>query len=264
MSVLLAEYEARAGAVDRFEGYGSPHGTRLASRATQLAAALGLTDETCLELRLAALVHDIGEELLGLDFLRRPHPLSFAERLELWRHPVVSEQFCGRNDFPKSVQLLVRWHHENWNGSGYPDGLRGEDIPLPARVLRAADVFCALTADRPFRQAYAIPEALAHLRRMAGIELDPVVVCHLIELETPRETIVAVSEPVEVISPRSEPAPLAIDERPPVGGLEPLESDELAVFPESQPDEIPVPSVAAERPATAPTEFEDSTGGEQQ
>ncbi|MBC7929942.1 MAG: HD domain-containing protein, partial [Rubrivivax sp.] len=108
--------------------------------------------------------------------IRRAGPLSEAERLDLQRHPVIGEQETARMGGDRAVQLLVRWHHEWWSGAGYPDALRGEQIPLGARILRVADAYAALTDARPFRPAGTESEARKHLTLWAGLEFDPQVV----------------------------------------------------------------------------------------
>lgn len=179
----LAACETEAARVDALEGYAAPHAVRLAAVADRLAAAFGLSERGRRDLRAAALLHDVGEGRLDLPFLTDKRPLTFSERCALWRHPIAGERLACERGFPQAVGLLIRWHHENWDGSGYPDGLRGEQIPLPARLLRLADVWCALTGDRPFRPAYTTTEAVAQMRAMIGTALDPVAAaCWLNEL----------------------------------------------------------------------------------
>src|SRR5205085_2046817 len=114
---------------------------------------------------------------------KRAGPLGEAERLDLQRHPVIGEQEAARAGAERSVQLLVRWHHEWFSGAGYPDALRGEQIPLGARILRVADAYAALTDARPFRPAGSEGEARKHLTLWAGLEFDPRVVSALLSLE---------------------------------------------------------------------------------
>ena len=109
-------------------------------------------------------------------YISRRGPLNEEERLDLARHPVIGEQEAARSGADRAAQLLVRWHQEWWNGMGYPDALRGEQIPLAARILRVADAYCALTDDRPFRRAGTEDEARKHLAQWAGLEFDPRVV----------------------------------------------------------------------------------------
>src|SRR5581483_11738730 len=95
--------------------------------------------------RIAGLAHDLGEVAMDRDYLRRPGPLSEDERIDLARHPLISEREAAHAGADRGAQLLVRWHHEWWNGTGYPDGLRFEQIPLGARILRVADAYASLT-----------------------------------------------------------------------------------------------------------------------
>ena len=117
------------------------------------------------------------------DYIKRAGPLGEAERLDLQRHPVIGEQEAARAGADRAVQLLVRWHHEWFSGAGYPDALRGEQIPLGARILRVADAYAALTDARPFRPAGTEIEARKHLILWAGLEFDPHVVRTFLALE---------------------------------------------------------------------------------
>ncbi|MBI4748972.1 MAG: HD domain-containing protein [Acidobacteria bacterium] len=180
---LRVEAESLANNIDAITGYTAPQAFRVAACLERLARAMGLSDEFCTDLRLAALLRDAGVQGLQLPFLRQDRPIAFVDRLELWRHPIAGEQQAARRGYSTAVQLLVRWHHEDWNGNGYPDGLRGEQIPLGARMLRLVDTYCALTALRPFRDPYPIPEALEVIRRMVGIQFDPHIAALLIQIE---------------------------------------------------------------------------------
>jgi HD-GYP domain-containing protein (c-di-GMP phosphodiesterase class II) len=171
-----------AAEADAFEGYPRPHAARVAAIAEALAARFGLGREDRANLGVAALAHDLGELSMGRDYIGRGGPLSDEERLDLARHPVIGEQEAARSGADRGAQLLVRWHHEWWDGTGYPDALRREQIPLPARILRAADSYAALTDDRPFRRALAEEAARRHLAEWAGIEFDPRVVRALLSL----------------------------------------------------------------------------------
>lgn len=162
--------------MDRFEGYADAHGQRIASIADLLGAAFKLASRDRFFLQQAALVHDIGELKMNRDYIRSSHILTVEERLDLQRHPVIGEQETAKMGLPRGVQLLVRWHHEWWNGSGYPDGLISEQIPLAARILRISDTYAALTSQRPFRAASPVEEAKKYLVEWAGIEFDPAIV----------------------------------------------------------------------------------------
>lgn len=160
-------------ATDQFEQYANPHASRIAALAEEMARRLGLAAQDRRSLRTAALLHDLGEAAMERDYIKRAESLSDEERIDLARHPVIGEQEAARAGADRAAQLLVRWHHEWWNGRGYPDALRGEEIPLAARILRVVDTYAALTDARPFRQALTAEEARQHIIEWAGIEFDP-------------------------------------------------------------------------------------------
>jgi HD-GYP domain-containing protein (c-di-GMP phosphodiesterase class II) len=165
-----------AGAADDFEGYANPHASRLAKIADALAKQFHLAQQDRASLKLAALAHDLGEVAMERDYIKRKGELTEDERLDLARHPVIGEQEAARAGADRGAQLLVRWHQEWWNGAGYPDALRSEQIPLGARILRVADAYAALTDARPFRPAHTEEEARRYLTEWAGLEFDPRVV----------------------------------------------------------------------------------------
>jgi len=191
MTIEFAEAERAAGdaflrlaaKTDEFEGYKHPHAARVARLADALAARFRLSRADRTAVVFAALLHDVGELAMKREYIQRPGPLNESERLDLQRHPVIGEQEAARAGADRAVQLLVRWHHEWWSGAGYPDALRGPQIPLPARILRVADAYAALTDERPFRAAGTEAEARKHLTLWAGIEFDPQVVAAFLSLE---------------------------------------------------------------------------------
>jgi HD-GYP domain-containing protein (c-di-GMP phosphodiesterase class II) len=184
--------------MDEFEGYSRPHGARIASIAEAVASHFNLASDDLTFLKQAAFLHDIGEMVMGRDYISAFRILTPEERLDVQRHPVIGEQEIAKMGLPRGVQLLVRWHHEWWNGMGYPDGLEGEQIPLAARILRAADCFASLTGSRPFRTAYSVEEARKYIAEWAAIEFDPRVSKVLLELN--------IEEPVENVSVNIEQA----------------------------------------------------------
>ncbi len=183
-----------AATADQLERYANPHAVRIAAIADEIAKLLHIEGEDRRSLRVAALLHDLGETAMERDYISRPAALTEEERIDLARHPVIGEQEASRAGASRAAQLLVRWHHEWWNGCGYPDALRGEEIPLAARILRLADSYAALTDGRPFRPALTAAEARQQIIDWAGIEFDPRVVSlflsldHLRELESFAET----------------------------------------------------------------------------
>ncbi len=173
-----------ATAADEFEGYIHPHATRIAKLADEMARAFNLARRDRQSLRVAALAHDLGEAAMKRDYIRRAGPLNDEERLDLMRHCVIGEQEAARFGADRGAQLLVRWHQEWWNGGGYPDALRHEQIPLGARIIRVADAYSAMTDARPFRSALSVEDARRHLTEWAGLEFDPRVVRVFLSLES--------------------------------------------------------------------------------
>lgn len=167
---------------DRFERYENLHAQRIATIADEIAKAFHLARHDRGSLHAAALLHDLGEVAMERDYIQRADPLTREERLDLARHPVIGEREASRVGADRAAQLLVRWHHEWWNGAGYPDALRREEIPLAARILRVADSYAALTDDRSFRAALTEDAARRELTDRAGIEFDPGVVSLFLSL----------------------------------------------------------------------------------
>lgn len=170
-------------AADEFEGYAHAHAVRLAALGGALAKAFRLARADCSSLVFAALLHDTGEMLMKRSYIKRAGRLTDEERFDLARHPVIGEQEAAHAGADRGAQLLVRWHHEWWNGGGYPDALRGEQIPLAARILHVADAYAALTDARHFRPARTEQEARQHLTHWAGLEFDPRVVRAFLTLD---------------------------------------------------------------------------------
>ena len=168
--------------IDSFEKYTQPHSRLLAELATHLARRFGLPQPDVDAIAEAAMLHDIGLYAMSPTYLSLPRALTFEARLDLWRHPVIGEQQMAKRDAMRHAQLLVRWHHEWWNGAGYPDMLSFEDIPIGARILRAVELYGALLSDRPYRAALDPRDAVEALASSAGIECDPYVVKTLLAL----------------------------------------------------------------------------------
>ncbi len=174
--IAIETFEPLGAATDEFEDYSHPHATRIAAVADELAKTFHLGRQDRLSLRVAAYAHDLGELVMGRDYIRRSGPLSQEERLDLARHPLIGEQEAGRAGADRGAQLIIRWHQEWWNGTGYPDGLSLKQIPLAARILRVSDAYCSLTDARPFRPAYSEEQARLHLIDWSALEFDPQIV----------------------------------------------------------------------------------------
>ncbi|MBS1793032.1 MAG: HD domain-containing protein [Acidobacteria bacterium] len=169
--------------MDEFEGYAHPHGRRVAAIAEALAEKFNFASHDRYALRQAALVHDIGEMVMNREYIHASRLLREDERIDMQRHTVIGEQEAAKRGLSRAVQLLIRWHHEWWNGTGYPDALEHEQIPLAARILRVADTYAAMTDSRPYSVAISAAEARRYLVEWSGIEFDPKVVKAFLTLE---------------------------------------------------------------------------------
>jgi HD-GYP domain-containing protein (c-di-GMP phosphodiesterase class II) len=192
--------------VDSLMHHGAGHSWRIALACERLARRFHLQDEELTDVRHAALARGYGYTVLRLDALERPGPLTDGERVELWRHPLLAEQHLARRGVSRYVQLVVRWHHEWWNGLGYPDMLAGDSIPAGARLLRAAETYFALRTDRPHRAAFDVSTARQILASRSGIELDPRVAAALLELLEAEPTL-ETAVPDVPVTPRLTPIP---------------------------------------------------------
>ena len=193
-----------AAAADEFEQYANPHAVRIAAIADKIAEAFHLAPQDRKSLRIAARMHDLGEVAMEREYIQRAGALTEEERVDLERHPVIGEQEAARASADRDVQLLVRWHHEWWNGCGYPDALSQNEIPLAARILRVADTYAALTDARPYRPAMTEEEARALIIERAGIEFDPAVVTVLLSLTEEIDELrsfASIAEPMAAAKP---------------------------------------------------------------
>lgn len=181
-SHFTATVEALVSALEARDPYTERHATRMRDLAAALALGLGLGPEGTTAIRLGALLHDVGKIGIADAILRKPDPLSAEEWAQMREHPLIGERLLAGVPALASALPVVRHHHEHWDGTGYPDGLAGEDIPLGARVVAVCDAWDAMTTDRPYRPALARPDAEAELRRGAGHQWDPACVALLLEL----------------------------------------------------------------------------------
>jgi putative nucleotidyltransferase with HDIG domain len=201
-SMYLATIETLAQAVDARDQVTHDHIRRVQKNAMRLARELGIRDD--LEVRAleaAALLHDTGKLAIPEHILNKPDKLTPAEFEVMKQHVTIGADILSPIDFPFPVVPIVRHHHENWNGSGYPDGLRGEQIPIGARILSVVDCFDALTSDRPYRRALSPEQALRVIVEQRGAMYDPAVVDALLRItDELAEESASHGEPVATIA----------------------------------------------------------------
>jgi putative nucleotidyltransferase with HDIG domain len=175
--LYFSTVETLATAIDAKDEVTHGHIRRVQAGAIALARELGITDDPTLQaLEAAALLHDTGKIAVPEHILNKPGKLTPAEFEKMKLHAPIGAEILSSIDFPYPVVPIVRHHHENWNGSGYPDGLTGTDIPLGARILSVVDCFDALTSDRPYRRRMNDEDALKIVLDRRGTMYDPVVV----------------------------------------------------------------------------------------
>jgi putative two-component system response regulator len=162
-----------AQAVEAKDVYTEGHLRRLRDYGEQLAAACGLTPTEVRAVRYGGILHDIGK--IGVDeaILRKPGPLTDEEMAHMRRHPQIGAQIISQMRFARDVAPIISAHHEYWDGSGYPHGLKGDEIPIGARIITIVDAYDAMTTDRPYRMALRLEEAARRLRAARGTQFDP-------------------------------------------------------------------------------------------
>jgi len=154
-----------ARSIEGKDPYTHGHCERLASYSAQLGQRVGVSEDQITALRRAGVVHDIGKVAIPDSILLKPGSLSEYEWKQIREHPAIGERICAPLKSFRSVLPIIRHHHEKLDGSGYPDGLRGEAIPLTARILQIVDVYDALTTERPYKRAFSNAEALRTMKQ---------------------------------------------------------------------------------------------------
>jgi putative nucleotidyltransferase with HDIG domain len=172
----LRTIEALALAIEAKDQTTGEHLQRVRIYAMELARELGLSEDETEALQAASVLHDIGKLAVPEHIIAKPGKLTPEEFEKMKIHPIVGAEILEQVDFPYPVVPIVRAHHEKWNGSGYPHGLRGEAIPIGARILAAVDCLDALASDRQYRKALPLDEAMAKVVSESGISFDPRVV----------------------------------------------------------------------------------------
>ncbi len=152
------------------------HSQRVTSLTLCLARAMGVSEEQMIHIWRGALLHDIGKLGIPDHILHKPGPLTVTESEQMCKHPVYAYTWLSPIPFLHPALAIPHYHHEKWDGSGYPYGLRGEEIPLAARIFSVVDVWDALTHDRPYRAALPVVQARAFIEQQAGIHFEPTIV----------------------------------------------------------------------------------------
>jgi len=171
-----ATVRALSNAVEARDAYTGMHAERVAAYGLAIARAAGIDVADEPQLEFGFLLHDIGKVGVSDAILFKPAELSPDEFRHVAKHAEIGSKILRHVDFLEEATLIVRHHHERWDGTGYPDGLEGEQIPLAARVFAVADTLDALTTDRPYRDAVGWEQARAEIRRGSGTQFDPAVI----------------------------------------------------------------------------------------
>ena len=200
--------------VEADDAYTGEHCKSVVRLALEAAAELGLDADRRRNVEFGALLHDVGKIAIPKAIINKPGKLDEREWEIIRTHTIEGQRMLEKiGGFMREIGRIVRASHESWDGSGYPDGLSGQDIPIEARVVSACDAFNAMTTSRSYRKAMPLQEAVAELRRCAGSQFDPLVVEALLRVVSPADPPIAADvEPTElrVLPPRPvEPQPAA-------------------------------------------------------
>jgi diguanylate cyclase (GGDEF)-like protein/putative nucleotidyltransferase with HDIG domain len=204
----LATIEALAAAIDAKDQMTRVHIRRVQAYAAGLAEAIELSPDEIQAVRTAALLHDIGKLAIPANILSKPGPLTPEEMAKVRIHPQIGAEIIASVPFPYPVAPIVLSHHERWDGTGYPHGLKGEGIPIGARIISIVDYFDVVTSERPFHAALTTESALALLRHEAGRALDPRLVDIFVE-RLPELAAAFDAANVTPVPPRTEDKPIA-------------------------------------------------------
>jgi HD-GYP domain-containing protein (c-di-GMP phosphodiesterase class II) len=163
--------------VEADDAYTGSHSRDVVSLVLGVCDKLGLSARERRDAEFTALLHDVGKIRIPSEIINKPGKLTPEERAVIETHTVLGEELLAKvGGLLGSVGTIVRSCHEDWDGTGYPDGLRGDEIPLVARIVRTCDAFSAMTTDRSYRKARPVDEAIAELRRCSGTDFDPATV----------------------------------------------------------------------------------------
>ncbi len=163
-------------ALDFYSPYTKGHSERVAELSAKIAEAMDLPSEEIKKVYWAGILHDVGKIFVLQEIINKPGKLTDEEFEIIKQHPVKSYELVREIKGMEEIAKIVRHHHERWDGKGYPDGLKGEEIPLEARIIAVADAYDAMTSERPYRSALTPPEALEEIMKESGTQFDPQVV----------------------------------------------------------------------------------------
>ena len=161
------------GAIEERDPYLRGHSARVTALAEAMCRSLGWSDRLLVSLRVGGTLHDIGKLGVSQEVLRKVGRLTPDDLAEIREHPRLGAKILLRASTLREALPYVLYHHERWDGAGYPSGRAGEEIPVEARLLAIADAFDAMTSDRPYRRALSQAHALAEIERCAGAQFDP-------------------------------------------------------------------------------------------
>ena len=176
MMAQVETVEAIVEAIDAKDPYTSGHSRRVRDMSLQIGAALSLDRDTMRRLLFASLLHDVGKIGVSGASLRKTSRLDDDEYMQLKQHPVIGERIVRKIDYFTDIAPLVRWHHERYDGRGYPDKLKGDEIPLESAIVCVADAYDAMTSKRPYGKPKTHTEAVKETERHSGTQFSPQVI----------------------------------------------------------------------------------------
>jgi putative nucleotidyltransferase with HDIG domain len=182
---------ALTGALEAKDRYTHGHSSATMHHAVTVALEMGLSEDEITAVRLGALFHDIGKIGISESLLRKPGPLNDEEWREMRDHPAIGANLLGRVPALENVRPIVLAHHERYDGTGYPHGLKGDQIPAAAQVISVADTYESMTSTRPYRRALSHDAAIRELKAVAGTQLNPAIVSRFIEVIERQRTAAA-------------------------------------------------------------------------
>jgi putative nucleotidyltransferase with HDIG domain len=177
-----ATIEGLSRALDLRDKETKEHTSRVTNITVKLATRLGVKQSDMIHVRRGAILHDIGKVAIPDQILFKPGPLAQDEWDIMRKHPMIAVELLSAVNYLEPALEIPHWHHEKWNGTGYPDGLGQEDIPFSARLFALADVYDALISKRPYRSAWSKWQAVQYIESQAGIHFDPRIVPEFLDL----------------------------------------------------------------------------------